>query len=84
VLVLLALRTRRPMFASPPAALLLATTCAVLVVVPLLVQSEAGRWLGFEPLSPLVLLVLAGVTLAYVATVEMTKRALYRMTDATR
>jgi hypothetical protein len=50
----------------------------VMLVALVAVQTPVGRWLGFEPLPPGMLLVLATITLAYAATVEWLKARLYR------
>ncbi len=82
VLVLLAIRTPRPLFASVPGRALVGLSLLVLILAALLVQTPAGSWFAFVPLDPLVWAALAGITLAYVSSVELTKRRLYRLTAA--
>jgi Mg2+-importing ATPase len=81
VLVLLVIRTRHPVMTSSPSRLMLLTSGVVLAAALLLLETAAGRWMGFVPLPPAVLLVMAGITLAYAATVEWAKRRLYRVTE---
>ncbi len=80
VLVLLAIRTQRSLFASMPGRALLALSALVLLGALLFVQTPAGSWLGFAPLPYRALFMLGGITLAYVASVELTKRPLYVLT----
>jgi P-type Mg2+ transporter len=78
VLVLLAIRSRRPLLSSTPSRALVIATAAVLLAAVLFVQTPAGTLLGLPALAPHVLLVLAGITLAYVTCVELVKKRLYR------
>jgi len=80
VLVLLAIRTPRPLFASKPSRSLAGLSVLVLAGSALLVQTAAGGWLSFVPLPATLWYALGGITLAYVASVELTKRRLYRLT----
>lgn len=76
VLVLLVIRTRRPLLSSSPSPMLVVLTVLVLVAALVFVQVPAGRMLSFVALPPWVLLIVAGISLAYVATVEIAKRRL--------
>lgn len=84
ILVLFAIRTPRSVFTSVPGRVLVGLSLSVLAIAAVLVQSPIGKWLEFIPLDPRVLGALAGITLAYVATVELTKRRLYRLTAGSR
>jgi Mg2+-importing ATPase len=79
VLVVFAIRTRRPLFRSRPHLFLAAMALGVIAVamaLPLL--PVVGRWLGFVAPPPLFFVFLIGATLAYLAIVEITKRIFYR------
>jgi len=78
VLVVFAIRTRRPFFRSRPHAFLVAMafgSVAVAVVLPLL---SIGRWFGFVAPPPLFFVYLIGATAAYLVLVEITKGFFYR------
>jgi Mg2+-importing ATPase len=78
VLVVFAIRTRRPFFRSKPYWFLVVMalgTVAVAVVLPLL---PMGRWFGFVTPPPLFFVYLIGATAAYLALVEITKSMFYR------
>lgn len=81
--VLLVLRTRRPAFRSRPGRTLLVSSILVATVVAALpyLPAVAGR-LGLIPLPGRVFLTLLGITAAYVAAAEVTKRFYYRSTPA--
>ncbi|MFO0093255.1 MAG: HAD-IC family P-type ATPase, partial [Gemmatimonadaceae bacterium] len=77
LVIALVVRTRRPFFRSRPGALLLWSTAglaALCFVVPWLPFADL---VGFVPLSPALLLALAGITAAYVLVTEGAKRAFY-------
>ena len=78
VLVVFAIRTRRPIFRSRPHALLVAMALGVVAVAIVLPLLPIGRWLGFVAPPPLFFLFLVGATLAYLAIVEIAKRMFYR------
>ena len=78
VLVVFAIRTRRPFFRSRPHGFLAAMafgSVAVAVVLPLL---AVGQWFGFVAPPPLFFVYLIGATAAYLVLVEITKRFFYR------
>jgi Mg2+-importing ATPase len=78
VLVVFAIRTRRPFFRSRPHGFLVAMalgSVAVAVVLPLL---AVGRWFGFVAPPPLFFVYLIGATAAYLVLVEITKGFFYR------
>jgi Mg2+-importing ATPase len=79
VLVVFAIRTRRPIFRSRPHAFLAAMATAVVAVAIALPMLPAGRWLGFVAPPPLFFVFLVGATLAYLAIVEIVKRIFYRV-----
>ena len=81
ILVLLVIRTQRPFFSSAPSRPLLISSALVLAGAILFVQLPSGQWMGLLPLPLTTLSLLAGITLAYVWSVELVKRRLYRVTN---
>lgn len=78
-LVILAIRTRRvPFWRSRPSVPLLVTTLACVAVGVALPYSPAGEPLGFTPLPPAFLAMLAAMVVTYIALVEVGKRLFYR------
>jgi Mg2+-importing ATPase len=78
VLVVFAIRTRRPIFRSRPHLFLAAMALGVVAVAIALPLLPVGRWLGFVAPPPLFFVFLIGATLAYLAIVEIAKRIFYR------
>jgi len=79
VLVVFAIRTRRPLFRSTPHLFLVALALGVIAVaIALPLLPFVGRWLGFVAPPPLFFAFLIGATSAYLAIVEITKRIFYR------
>ncbi len=78
VLVVFAIRTRRPFFRSTPHRFVVAMalgSVAVAIVLPLL---PVGRWFGFVAPPPLFFAYLIAATAAYLVLVEITKGFFYR------
>ena len=85
VLVVFAIRTRRPLFLSRPNLFLAAMAFGVIVVAMALPLTPAvGQWLGFVAPPPLFFAFLIGATLAYLAIVEITKRIFYHATSVAK
>jgi Mg2+-importing ATPase len=82
VLVVFAIRTRRPIWRSRPHAFLVAMALGVIAVAIALPLLPVGGWLGFVAPPPLFFVFLVGATLAYLAIVEITKRMFYRFMAA--
>ncbi|MDP2308360.1 MAG: magnesium-translocating P-type ATPase [Pseudomonadota bacterium] len=76
--VLLVMRTRRPFWRSRPSAGVLVSTLVVAAVALALPYVGPGHLLGLEPMPPLLLLVVVGITLAYVAATEACKHWFFR------
>ena len=74
LLVALVVRTRRPFYRSRPGRFLLASTIALVALALLLPSLPGASALGFVPLPPMMLAVIVGITLAYVAATEIQKR----------
>jgi Mg2+-importing ATPase len=78
--VVLVLRTRGPMWASPPAPLLLWTTVAVAVAAVLLPASGTlAALFGFVPLPWALQAALAAIVAGYIVATEATKRWFWRV-----
>ena len=78
-LVVFVIRTRRvPFFSSRPSRPLLATTLAIVAVAIALPYSPVAHALGFRPLPLLFLAILGGMTLTYLALVEVGKALFFR------
>jgi Mg2+-importing ATPase len=75
--VVLVVRSRRPIGASRPGRGLVRATVFCLSATVLLPWSPLGRPLGLAPPRPVVLVLIAGIVLAYVASAEMVKRWFY-------
>jgi Mg2+-importing ATPase len=84
VLVVFAIRTRRPIFWSRPHAFLVVMALGVVAVALALPMLPIGRWLGFVAPPPLFFAFLAGTTLAYLAIVEITKHLFYHAKGLTK
>jgi Mg2+-importing ATPase len=78
LLILLVIRTRRPLFKSRPGRYLLMATLIVAGATIALPYLPLNRSLGFTPLSLPVLGVLTGITVLYITASEVAKRFFYR------
>ncbi|MFL7790978.1 MAG: cation transporting ATPase C-terminal domain-containing protein, partial [Anaerolineae bacterium] len=78
LLILLVVRTQRPFFKSKPGRYLALSALAVAVVTLILPYSPLDGILGFTPLPLPLLLVLLGITVAYITASEVVKRFFYR------
>ena len=84
VLVVFAIRTRRPLFRSRPQLLLASLAVGVVAVGIALPFAPFGGWLGFVAPPPLFFVYLAVAIAAYLALVEVTKNVFYRYHGARR
>ena len=80
-LIVLVLRTRRPLFRSPPGRLLLVATMAVVAVTIALPYTPAARALGFRPLPPMLLVLVAAIVALFQLSAEVAKRVYFRLED---
>ena len=81
VLVVFAIRTRRYFFRSRPHRFLINMALGVVAMAIALPFLSVGRWFGFVAVPPLFFGYLIGLTAAYLALVEVTKRFFYRATS---
>jgi len=72
--VALLVRSRRPFFKSRPGRVLLWSTVALVPLTIAIPYLPYASLLGFVPLPPLLVLALAGITVAYLLAVEALKR----------
>jgi Mg2+-importing ATPase len=78
LLVVFAIRTRRPLFRSRPHFLLFLAAFGLAAVAVALPFTPVGAWFGLVPLPPLFFAYLAGAVIAYLALVEWAKSWFYR------
>lgn len=77
-LIVLVIRTRKPIFRSRPGRYLALTTIVVAAGTIMIPYTPLGHLFGFVPLPFSFMLVLAGIVLAYVAASEVAKIFFYR------
>jgi Mg2+-importing ATPase len=77
LVIALVVRTRGPVWRSPPGRLLLASTAAVIALALALPYLPFVSVFGFVPLPAPMLLAMIALTLAYVAAAEVAKRFFY-------
>ena len=77
LVIALVVRTRRPFWRSRPGRLLLASTLAMVALTLVLPYLPSVALFGFVPLPASLMLAMIGLTLAYVAAVEVAKRFFY-------
>jgi P-type Mg2+ transporter len=78
-IVVLVIRTRKPFFVSRPGKYLFAATLGVLAVVMYIPYSPLAPVFGFEPISAVFMLLMAGIVLLYIGTAEVAKKIFYRV-----
>jgi Mg2+-importing ATPase len=83
VFIILVMRTWKPLYKSLPSRALMAGMIAVVVVTLALPYSPLSATLGLTPLPFSTLLLLATITLLYIAASELTKRVFYVRTFRT-
>ena len=83
VFIILVMRTWKPLYKSLPSRPLMAGMIAVVLVTLALPYSPLSGTLGLTPLPLSTLLLLATITLLYVAASELTKRVFYARTFRT-
>jgi Mg2+-importing ATPase len=78
LVIALVVRTRRPFFRSRPGRFLLWSTVATCAVAFALPYSPLAPSLGFAPLPPVLVALIAAIVAGYVVAAESLKRAFYR------
>ena len=77
-IIVLVIRTSKPFYKSRPGKyLLIATGCVALAALVLPYTPLAGL-LGFTPISPIILLAIAGIACLYILITEIAKRIFYK------
>jgi P-type Mg2+ transporter len=77
-IIVLVIRTSKPFYKSRPGKyLLISTGCVALTALNLPYTPIAGL-LGFTPISPLILLAIAGIAVVYIVVTETAKRIFYK------
>lgn len=79
VLVVFAIRTRRLFFRSSPHRFLVVMALGAVGVAIVLPYISPGRWFGFVAPPPLFFIFLIGMTVSYLALVEISKAFFYRL-----
>jgi Mg2+-importing ATPase len=77
-LIVLVIRTRKPFFRSRPGNILFAATVAIVAVTLMLPYTPLAGLFGFTPISPMFLLALVLIMVAYILTAEVAKHYFYR------
>jgi P-type Mg2+ transporter len=84
VLVVLAIRTRRPLFRSRPHIFLGSAAIGIVLLAVVLPFTPVSPWLGFVAPPPLFFVYLIAATAAYLALVEITKYGSIMVTENVR
>jgi Mg2+-importing ATPase len=82
ILVVFAIRTRRPLFSSRPHPLLAGSALCLAALAVILPFTPVGAWFGLVPLPMLFFYYLAAAVAAYLVLVEIAKRLFYRVHPA--
>ena len=80
-LILLVVRSRRPIFSSRPSRRLILATLGIVLVAAVLPYLPFADFLGFVSLPLVYLVVTAAIVALYIAAAELTKRFFYRRFD---
>jgi Mg2+-importing ATPase len=83
-LIVLTIRTRRPMWRSTPGRWLLVATLGVVVATTLLPFTPVAPLFGFAPLPPVFWPALLAILIAYLGAAELTKRFFYGWSSSAR
>ena len=76
-LIVFVVRSRKPFFKSRPSKALLFATLSVVLLTLALPYTPIASFIGFEPLSLKLLVMLAGIVALYIASAEIAKRLFY-------
>ena len=78
MVVMLIVRTARPVFASKPSRKLLVAIAGVALALVLIIYSPVNIYLGLISLPIMLLVALLGVSLIYALTAEILKKSFYK------
>jgi Mg2+-importing ATPase len=76
VAVALVVRTQRPFYKSRPSRALLSLSALVALVAIALPYTPIGRWVSLVPMPPTLVALVIAITLVYVLSVELAKKAI--------
>ena len=77
-IIVLIVRTRKPFFKSRPSKYLALTVLLIAILAAVIPYTPLSGLMGFVPLPPWILLVIAGIVLLYILAVETIKKIFYR------
>ena len=77
-LIVLAIRTSRPLIKSKPGKYLVLATIAIICIVFIIPYTIMGKEFGFTPISISLLVMITIIVAVYTTIVEIVKRAFYR------
>ena len=77
-IIVLVIRTSKPFYKSRPGKYLLISTGCVALAALILPYTPIAGILGFTPISPLILLAIAGIAVVYIVVTETVKRIFYK------
>lgn len=83
-LIVLVVRSRRPLFKSRPSKLLVLATGVAVIIAALAPHLPVASFLGFERMPAHFYPIIASVIFAYVVSAEVTKKVFYRYTQCLR
>jgi Mg2+-importing ATPase len=78
-LIVLVIRSRKPLFKSVPGKYLTITTFLVVVVTLIIPYTPLSGLLGFQPLPVWILLVIGAIVTLYIVTAEIAKKFFYKI-----
>lgn len=81
LLILLVIRTRRPLLRSQPSRLMSGVTAAVFFITFVAIYTPIGAPFGLVPLPMQLLLPLLGISLAYMIASELAKQRVFATID---
>jgi len=77
-IIVLVIRTSKPFYKSRPGKYLLIATGCVALAAMLIPYTPLAGLLGFTPISPIILLAIAGIACLYILITEIAKRIFYK------
>jgi Mg2+-importing ATPase len=77
-IIVLVVRTRKPFYKSRPSKYLALTVFLIAILAAVIPYTPLSGLMGFAPMPPWILLVIAGIVALYILTVETIKKVFYR------